>query len=192
MTNQGVDKAMSLQLEVAMVERAKLVGVVRGAPSAQVQETLGLLVDRWQSTLRIAGVIAEGHGLPDRACSAGYFRIIGSGERFPIFQDQGPGSVSCHIEGSGALTAAQAVQRDIAAGCDLVVLNKFGKLEAAGEGLRDAFNAAIEAHIPILTSVSPALDEPWTRFAGSLSAYLPADPQRIEEWWQAAKERASQ
>ena len=28
---------------------------------------------------------------------------------------------------------------DIATGCDLVVLNKYGKLEGAGGGLRDAF-----------------------------------------------------
>jgi hypothetical protein len=31
------------------------------------------------------------------------------------------------------------VREDIAAGCDLVVLNKCSKLEAAGGGLRDAF-----------------------------------------------------
>ena len=46
--------------------------------------------------------------------------------------------------------AAAAVRRDIAAGCDLVVLSKFGKLEAGGGGLRDAFGAAIEAGVPVL------------------------------------------
>ena len=33
------------------------------------------------------------------------------------------------------VAAAAAVQSDIVAGCDLVLLNKFGKLEIAGDGL---------------------------------------------------------
>jgi hypothetical protein len=61
----------------------------------------------------------------------------------------------CHLDGAGALSAAVAVRRDIAAGCELVLLNKFGKLEAAGEGLAGAFKAALDARIPLVTSVSP-------------------------------------
>src|SRR3546814_4100404 len=74
--------------------------------------------------MRLAGVLAEDHGLADRACSAGYLRSLSGPERFPIFEDRGPGSTACHIEGAGALTAAEAVRRDIARGCDLVLLSK--------------------------------------------------------------------
>ncbi len=158
-----------------------MIAVVRGAPSATVQQYFRTLVERWTRSIRVIGVIAEDHGLTGRACSAGFLRNIATGERFPIFEDVGPGS-TCHLDGRGALSAAEAVQRDIAAGCDLVVLSKFGKLEAAGEGLRDAFTTAIEARIPLLTSVSPARDAAWTAFAAAAFDGLTADLDAIDAW----------
>lgn len=163
------------------------IAVIQGAPSVVIQDLFQKLVDRWRPAVRIAGVIAESHGLADRACSAGYFRNIATGEAFPIFEDLGPGSTACHIEGGGALTAAAAVQRDINAGCDLVVLSKFGKLEAAGAGLLSAFKAAFDANLPLLTSVSPAFDESWAKLASPSFTVLPADPVQVDAWWQAAR-----
>src|SRR5690606_32078341 len=128
-----------------------------------VQDMFRALLGRWRPSARIAGVIEENHGLPDRACNAGWLRSIADGNAYPIFQDLGPGSTACHLEGGGAASAAEAVRRDIAAGCDLVLLSKFGKLEAAGEGLAGAFAAALEAGVPVLTSVSPAFREAWER-----------------------------
>jgi hypothetical protein len=168
-----------------MALSAQTIAAVRNVPNEIVQDIFRTLVDRWKGTARVAGVIAEGHGLADRACNAGFLRHVGTGERFAIFQDLGPGSTACHLEGAGALTAAQAVQRDIAAGCDLVVLSKFGRLEASGTGLRDAFVSAMEARVPVLTSVSTAFEEAWVRFAGPSAVLLPADAIAIDTWWQA-------
>jgi hypothetical protein len=161
--------------------------VIRGTSSAEVQEVLRTLVGRWRAAYRLAGLIAEHHGLADRACSAGFLRNVTSGERFSIFHDLGPGSTVCHLDGTGALTAADAVRRDIAAGCDLVLLSKFGELEADGKGLFGAFTAALDAHIPLLTSVSPACETQWQKLAGASYAVLPADPDRIGAWWQAVR-----
>jgi hypothetical protein len=171
----------------AMDTGVKMIGVVQGAPGATVQDIFRGLIDQWRLSARVAGVIAETHGLADRACSAGFLRDIGTGEPFPIFQDLGPGSTACHLDGAGMLSSAEAVRRDIAAGCDLVVLSKFGKLEAGNSGLVDAFRAAMEAHVPVLTSVSPAFEAAWERFAAPLFVTLPADPIEIDAWWQAVR-----
>jgi hypothetical protein len=165
----------------------KTTAVVQGAPGLTVQEIFRTLIDRWRPPARIAGAIAETHGLADRACSAGFLRNIGTGEMFPIFQDLGPGSTACHLDGAGMLPATEAVRRDIAAGCDLVLLSKFGKMEAANSGLVDAFRAALEANVPVLTSVSPAFEAAWANFAAPLSVTLPADPDKIDAWWQAVR-----
>jgi hypothetical protein len=138
----------------------------------------------------VAGVIAESHGLEDRACNAGFLRNVATAERFSIFQDLGPDSTVCHLDGAGALTAAEAVRRDIAAGCELVLLSKFGKLEAAGEGLASAFKAALDARLPLLTSVSPAFEDAWTRLAGQPFVILPADEIEIDAWWRAVRTTA--
>jgi hypothetical protein len=165
----------------------KTIAVIQGAPSSEVQTLFRSLVDRWQPFARIAGVIAEEHGLPDRACTAGYLRSLTSGERFQIFQDRGPGAKGCQLAGAGALSAAEAVRRDIAAGCDLVVLSKFGTLEKKGAGLRDAFTAAIEAGVPVLTSVSPAYMAAWETFAAPLSVVMSLDAEQIDGWWRSVQ-----
>jgi hypothetical protein len=163
------------------------IAVVQGASNAIIQDIFHTLVDRWHMSARLAGVLAETHGLADRACSAGFLRDIRTGERFPIFQDLGPGTTACHLDGAAMIPATEAVQRGIAAGCDLVLLNKFGKLEAANSGLADAFRAAIESDVPVLTSASPAHEAAWVKFATPLFITLPADPLEIDAWWQAVR-----
>ena len=165
----------------------KTIAVIQGATTSEVQKVFRSLVDRWQPSARIAGVIAEEHGLLDRACTAGYLRSLTDGDRFQIFQDRGPGAKGCQLSGAGALSAAEAVRRDIAAGCDLVVLSKFGSLEKKGGGLHDAFTAAIDAGIPVLTSVSPAYIAAWDDFAPSLSIVMPLDAEQIEAWWRSVR-----
>jgi hypothetical protein len=169
----------------------KRIAVVQGARGEAVQPLFRDLVKRWRPPARIAGVIAEDHGLPDRKCSAGYLRSIATGALYPIFQDLGPGAEACHLEGGGAVSAAGAIADDIGRGCDLVLLSKFGKLEAAGQGLAGAFAAAIEADVPVLTAVSPALEDAWAAFAGPLFVTLPPDEQEIEAWWRTISDGAA-
>lgn len=163
----------------------KEIAVVRGASNLEIQAIFRTLADRWRSDIRLAGVVAEDHGLPDRQCQAGYLRNLMTGARFSIFDDRAESAPVCHLDGIGAAAAGDAVQHDIAAGCDLVLLNKFGKLEAAGDGLASAFGAALAAELPLLTSVSPAHDEAWRQFARREFAVLPADPEAIELWRRA-------
>ena len=168
----------------------KKIAVVQGAPGATVQALFHTLADRWRPTMRLAGVLAEEHGLADRVCSAGFLRSLAGDERFSVFQDLGPNSAACHLDGAGMVMAADAVRRDIERGCDLVVLSKFGKVEAARSGLAPAFASAMEASIPILTSVSPKFGEAWDRFAAPLYVILPPELVAIEDWWAAVGAKA--
>jgi hypothetical protein len=165
-----------------MEDTTKIIAVVRGAPNVEIQAILRALADKWRPDVRVAGLVAEDHGLADRHCQAGYLRNLLTGARFSIFNDLGPAVAMCHLDGIGAVAAAATVQTDIAAGCDLVLLNKFGKLEIAGDGLASAFRAAITAGLPLLTSVSPAHNEAWRRFVDQEFAVLPPDPAAIDLW----------
>ena len=167
------------------------IAIVRGASSRQVEDTFRALVDLWQPTIRLAGVVAEGHGLPDRFCNAGFLRNLTTQERFPIFRDLGPNTDMCHLEGTDALAAAEAVKQDISAGCDLVLLSKFGQLETEGKGLTGAFAAAIDKTIPLVTSVSPAFDKAWRDFASRPFAILPADVTVIDAWQRSVRRAAA-
>jgi hypothetical protein len=74
-------------------------------------------------------------------------------------------------------------------GCDVVIISKFGKLEADRGGLLDAFAAAIEMDAPVVTSVSASAVDAWARFAGPLAVFVPPDVEAIENWRKARKER---
>jgi hypothetical protein len=170
-----------------MEQPIKTIAVVPSARGSAVQKIFRDLIERWKSTARIAGVVEEGHELADRFCGAGRLRSITDGSCYPIFQDLGPGSKACHLDASGAMAASDAVQRDITAGCDLVLLSKFGRLEAARGGLVPAFIAATETGVPILTSVSAKFEDAWAQFAAPMYVVLPADSATIDEWWRAAR-----
>ena len=73
--------------------------------------------------------------------------------------------------------------KDIPA-ADVVVLSKFGKLEAAGGGLAPAFRAAAEAGKPVLTSVSGKQRDAWRGFVPD-AAELAADGAALAGWWRA-------
>ena len=105
-------------------------------------------------------------------------------------QDLGAGSTACNLGPSGLAQACEAVERAIEDGADVVVLSKFGKLEAARGGLCDAFRAAILADLPIITTVSPLLAEEWAQFAGPLSNKVPATMDALGAWWTAHESAA--
>lgn len=170
----------------------KTIAAVRGVSSAAAQDVFRAFVARWRRSARIVGVLEESHGQDDQICGAGYLISISSGARYPMFQDLGQGSKACRIDPGGVLLAGEAVRRDIAGGCDLVLLNRFAKLEAGREGLMSAFAAAVDAQVPVLTSVSPVFQSAWERFASPLFVVLPAEPEAIDEWWRTTRAWGSQ
>ncbi|MFY9837272.1 MAG: DUF2478 domain-containing protein [Xanthobacteraceae bacterium] len=146
------------------------------------QVLLSAMVADWRkSGTRIAGVIGELHGLPDRTCGAGFLRDIASGKPFAIYLENPPTQTSCHLDAAGVATACEAVIGDIPMS-DLVVLNKFGKLEGMGQGLAAAFELAISAGKPLLTTVSNRHCDAWRSFAPH-TFFLPADKAALQDWW---------
>lgn len=165
------------------------IAAIQGADGGVVQGLLRAFVGRWSGTVRIAGLIEEARGedVPTR------LRSIAGGDYYPLFQDLGAGSDACALDGESLVSAGEAVRHDIAAGCDLVILSKFGKLEAEDRsGLMAAFIAAIEAGVPVLTSVAPRHASHWSRFADPLAMLVPADMTAIEDWWLAHRAPATQ
>ncbi|CCD93402.1 conserved hypothetical protein [Bradyrhizobium sp. ORS 375] len=158
---------------------------LQGAASTVIQDLLGEFATRLADAgLRVSGVI-ESSADKARPCKAMMLRSLGDNSMFSISQDLGPGSQACHLDPEGLALACAAVQRSISRGADVVILSKFGKQEAAGSGLADAFGAAISAGLPIITAVSPAMREAWTRFAGPFAECVPADVARSPGWIEA-------
>lgn len=116
-------------------------------------------------------------------CSAGILRDIASGARHSIYLAVAPTGTSCHLDARGVEAACSSVLGQVQGG-DLVVLSKFGKLEALHEGLFPAFEAAIAAGKPVLTTVSSRHREAWQAFAPD-AVPIDADKAALTAWWRA-------
>ncbi|MBS7537788.1 DUF2478 domain-containing protein [Ancylobacter lacus] len=161
---------------------------LQGAPSPTIQRALAdFAARRRASGWRVAGLVEEQLGPPGSGCTGQGLRDLTTGAVFPIDQDLGRDSTACHLDSSGVAAACMAALSAIEAGCDLVVISKFGKLEAARGGLIDAFRAAVEREVPVLTAVAPALAAPWQAFAGEMAAIAAPDETALEAWWQAVR-----
>jgi hypothetical protein len=166
---------------------ANPIAVIQGADRDSIQQLFAdIAADLQAAGVSVTGVTAETHGLPDRACSAGILRNIQSGERFPIYLEKQPAHTSCHLDANGVEAAGATVLADLPR-CKLVVLSKFGKLEAAHGGLFPAFEAAIAARTPVLTTVSSKHWEAWQSFAPKID-YIDANLANVHEWWRSLAE----
>ena len=95
-----------------------------------------------------------------------------TGHRYAISQDLGADAQGCRLDARGLAEVASLLVRIRAASADLVVLNKFGRAESEGHGLRDVFAGAIEAGIPVLTTVREPYCAAWRQYHGGLASDL--------------------
>lgn len=148
----------------------------------------GLLADFAQNLARsgerIGGVVQR--NVKDGAgCQTGMQAVdLMTGAEISICQPLGSGAMACKLDAAGLAEAAVAVARAIEADVDLVVINKFSKQEAAGEGLRDEFASAIGADIPVLTAVPEKCLDAWNDFTGGIGTTLLCERGAIEGWWE--------
>lgn len=157
---------------------------VAGTDDEAVQALLAAMAAEWRAGgIKVVGVIAEPHGLPDRSCGAGILRDVATGKAYAMFRDAVPNPNACHLDGAGADSACAAVLGQIASS-DLVVLNKFGMLEAKRHGLAPAFTAAMAAGKPLLTTVSYRQRDAWRALAPE-AVVLAADKAALQNWRQA-------
>ncbi|MBP6877041.1 MAG: DUF2478 domain-containing protein [Phenylobacterium sp.] len=140
------------------------IAVVRGAPTPQIQALFASFVARLGATARVVGVVEEAP-----ASGRDQLRSLADGRRFEVFQALGRGSRACSVDAGSIVTACEAVLGDIAAGCDLVVLSKFGRLEA----------------------VAPKFDLAWSAFAAPLFVMLPPRLEAVEAWWRGLGRQAA-
>lgn len=158
------------------------IATVVGMDGVQVQTLLAAMAAEWHASgINVAGVVAESHDLPNVVCSAGILREIGSGTPHTIYLDVVPSDTSCHLDASGVERACESILARIAAS-DLVILSKFGKLEASGAGLAKAFKVAMAAGKPVLTTVSAKHRKAWQAFAPD-AIELSADEDDLQRWW---------
>ncbi len=108
-----------------------------------------------------------------------------SGWETPVLQERGQYASGCRLDPQAITDVAGHVTADLARGADLLVINRFGRAESEGYGLRQVLEQAVSSGIPVLLAVRedyvPALED----FAGELGELLPPDRKAVLEWSEA-------
>ena len=108
-----------------------------------------------------------------------------SGTVLQLSEDRGKESRGCRLDRSILTEAAGLLLAALDERPDILVLNKFGKVEAEGEGLRDALAKAVELEVPIVVGVPfPNLDQ-WRIFAGDMAEECSVESAPLRRWLKA-------
>lgn len=119
----------------------------------------------------------------ERACEM-HLRLMPSEQVLSISQALGAGADACMLDPGALEEAVAATARAIAeapAGA-VVILNKFGKQEAAGRGCRPLIAQALDAGLAVLISVPPETRADFEAFAEGFAQELAPDARALADF----------
>lgn len=118
----------------------------------------------------LAGFLQYEQERPDRCRCDMILHELASDMRFGISQDRGAAAQGCRLDVGELLRAMQKAREAVeAGGVDCLFVNKFGKTEAEGGGMRPLIAQALDREIPVLVAVPRINLEAWRAFAGELA-----------------------
>lgn len=108
---------------------------------------------------------------------------LSNGEYISIAQDLGQHNTSCCLDSEAVSNASIILQQARDQNPDLIVVNRFGKLEAEGEGFADEMLEIMSQGLPMITVVSHQFLEAWQSFSGGLATELTPDLDALKQWF---------
>lgn len=135
---------------------------------------------------RIAGLVQE-HARRDAACALNAIRVrdLVTGETMQVMQDLGRDAIGCRVDGAAIAAVALWLEAARTDGPDLMVVNRFGRLESEGGGLLGEIGQAFSDGLPLIICVPKRNLESWDAFASGLDVKLEPTLAAIEAWWAA-------
>jgi hypothetical protein len=135
--------------------------------------------------LTLAGVLQhQAFAGGDRRCDV-ILEDLATGHRTALFENRGAGARGCRLDEAALAEATARVEGSFEQVPHLLVLNKFGKVECDGGGLRDLIASAVDLSIPVIIGVPERNLGAWRDFAGEFAVEFPDDADRIGKWLEA-------
>jgi nucleoside-triphosphatase THEP1 len=137
----------------------------------------------------VRGLIQRNSGLAGTCACTMTLVDLENGRQFRISQDLGTGSTCCRVDTQAMAEASSVLRQAMETETDLLIINKFGKLETQGRGMVDEILAAAARGIPLLTSVEAPLLDRWREFTGGLAEELTPGCGALLRWWDSIRPR---
>ena len=114
--------------------------------------------------------------------------VLPLGPVLRISQDLGPGSRGCRLDPAALEEAVARTEAALAAGADLMIVNKFGKHEAEGRGFRALIGEALALGVPVVVGLNGLNAAAFAAFGAGLVQRLPPSPEALLSWLEEGKD----
>lgn len=133
----------------------------------------------------LGGIIQSNPHLPGRRRCDMQVTDLLTGQSVAISQDRGNAAHGCRLDEDAFAHVGTWIEQALSIGVALLVINKFGRQEALGKGLRQVIAAALLTGVPVVLGVSrrnlPVLYD----FVGGPIDVLEPNPALIADWGRA-------
>jgi nucleoside-triphosphatase THEP1 len=141
---------------------------------------------------RLGGIVQSNPHRPGRRRCDMYVKDLLGGDEIKISLDRGNEARGCRLDPDAFARIDAWVKRAVLERVDLLIINKFGKEEAHGRGLRPVIADALIADIPLLIGVSTQNLCDFLTFVGDSAARLEPDIEAITAWCRNTIEHGAQ
>jgi hypothetical protein len=151
----------------------------------------GLAADQFLSRLgymlrdfgvNVGGLVQRNTFVRDRTKCDMELEELLSGEVFQISEDRGRLATGCRLDRGVLAQASATMGRVVDERPAVLILNKFGKVEAEGGGLRDTIVSAAQSGIPVIVGVPFRNIDQWRAFAGELADEADLSAEVVARW----------
>jgi Protein of unknown function (DUF2478) len=171
---------------MTMMGSVRLAAVVYEA-GFRIDEFFARVVDQLRAEhVSLGGALQENARDAAGLCSAMTLIDLATQHRLRISQALGAQVEGCRLDPHGLTEMGALLDRNVGLNVELLILNRFGKAEAEGRGLRSVFARGIEIGLPILTAVRPPYMQAWLEFHGGLAADLRPEIDSVIAWCRSA------
>jgi nucleoside-triphosphatase THEP1 len=99
-----------------------------------------------------------------------------------LADDQTPQASGCRIDPAAMQDAAALISAAFQKCPELLIVNKFGQLEADGGGLAEVITEAVDLGIPVMVGVPERHIARWRELTGGLADEAMIDSPRVQQW----------
>ena len=159
------------------------IGVMLVGPEDPIDSVLSTVCDRLNDEgCQIKGFV-QSEGCSQNGVSSDTFlhAVTGNISR-KVSLDLGCGSSACSVDAGVIAEMAGQLLEEIDQDTDLLVINRFGRCETLGGGLRPAIDAAVVRNIPVLTAVRQRYWRDWDDYSSGMAHILPASADAVVDW----------
>ncbi|WP_291732449.1 DUF2478 domain-containing protein [Leisingera sp. F5] len=157
----------------------------RGATDRLLSE----LAEKLQAKgIRLAGIAQTNVECYDKELCDMDVRVLPDGETIRISQSLGAGARGCRLNPEALEQAVGQVSATLQSdpAPQLMIVNKFGKHEADGRGMRPVIGEALALGIPVISGVNKMNVEPFQAFADGMAVEAGPDLEALVAWAEQA------